>query len=92
MEGRSLQQIVDDLDRLRQESEAWFQDNVQRRLEACKTAEEVLHLHGEIAYQARGADNQVRDIPIPILMPLMFARVHLRYEDENGNPTSLGQS
>jgi hypothetical protein len=92
MKGRPLGQIVDDLDRLWQESVTWFQDNVQLRLEACQTIEEVMGLHGEIAYQARDADNQIREIPFPISLPLMCARVKLQYGDEIGQPTPQGQS
>ena len=44
MKRRPLRQIVDDLERLHNESEAWFQDNIPQRLEVCRTvAAALLH-------------------------------------------------
>jgi len=81
MIGRPLKLIVDDLERLNDECNQWYLDNVQKKLMDCKTQKEVNTLLGDISLQCCSDDGTMRDIPPNIHIPIIWQTSAFVYKD-----------
>ena len=64
MKKKTLNELVDKLEKIENEVLEYFEENIQDRLNACKTAEECRVILREISLQCtRKKDGGMRDIP-----------------------------
>lgn len=70
---RTLREIVDDYGRLDAETKQWYAANVEERLAACQSREEVLQINAELSEQAADDNGQMREIPWSIQFWCIFA-------------------
>jgi hypothetical protein len=81
---RTLREIVDDYARLDAETQEWYAANVEERLAACQSREEVLQISAELGKQAADDSGQMREIPWGIQFPCIDALSKFLRGDQHG--------